>query len=163
LRRRRRIDSLSRRSVRERHAIARLFEALNKRNLTLPGDPKRLPLRFEIQRSEVREKQSVAAVRKTFGNVAANIAISIVTAGCLGSRPRVHTDTTASARTASGVGQSRAIGTAVIATVSMVAELATLRSRRRSVPDTTFPRSPRTTFPTVFLTASPFSRSQRLT
>ena len=35
----------------ERHAIARLFEALNKRNLTLPGDPKRLPLRFEIQLS----------------------------------------------------------------------------------------------------------------
>lgn len=32
----------------ERHAIAWLFEALNKRNLTLPGDPKRLPLRLEI-------------------------------------------------------------------------------------------------------------------
>jgi len=36
----------------ERHAIARLLEALNKRNLTLPGDPKRLPLRFEIQLSK---------------------------------------------------------------------------------------------------------------
>ncbi len=36
----------------ERHAIATLFDALNKRNLTLPGDPKRLPLRFEIQLSK---------------------------------------------------------------------------------------------------------------
>ncbi|MDQ3364261.1 MAG: hypothetical protein M3680_02370 [Myxococcota bacterium] len=36
----------------ERHAIATLFDALNKRNLTLPGDQKRLPLRFEIQLSK---------------------------------------------------------------------------------------------------------------
>lgn len=36
----------------ERHAIAELFAALNERNLTLPGDAKRLPMRFEIQPSK---------------------------------------------------------------------------------------------------------------
>jgi hypothetical protein len=36
----------------ERHAIAKLLAALSDRNLTLPGDAKRLPLRFEIQLSK---------------------------------------------------------------------------------------------------------------
>ncbi|MDQ3369785.1 MAG: hypothetical protein M3680_30570, partial [Myxococcota bacterium] len=33
----------------ERAAIQHLFTAINKRGLTLPGDSKRLPLRFNLQ------------------------------------------------------------------------------------------------------------------